>query len=363
MATTVTQTAKGVSWVNTNGQWLMYDPGDPVGSDITAAQLQTYQAQSGQQQPAPTTTPTPTTTTPSAPSMITLYGPNGQPLQVVASDTGTITTLLGQGYSYSPTTPTTQQDPRMAGTTGVAPTADPNFRQPLPYDPYIPPEWETRPTADPNAQLPKPYKPYIPPEWETQQDAIQAALAAQGGVQGMAGEGGAGGYSPFREYGDIAGEYYSQDRPYAGFLRKLQRGYGLGGYDPVSRWAQSMYPQQRGSWLMDYLNQEMMGQDATSWSNYAPQWGSRPGAFQSLAGQFTPEAMGQDYYDWLQSEQGAGDVFNMARAGTQMPGPMRNWFAGQQGNLYQQWLASQPPSAEGERRTEWMPWLGQYTGR
>lgn len=62
MAATVTQAANGVWWVNDNGQWKMYDPNDPIGSDITLAQLQAYQAQAGTTTPAPTPTPQPTPT-------------------------------------------------------------------------------------------------------------------------------------------------------------------------------------------------------------------------------------------------------------------------------------------------------------
>lgn len=211
-----------------------------------------------------------------------------------------------------------------------------------------------------------PTTPTTPPPWQEQRDAIRDALEGAGGLQGMAGEGDIGGYSPFKEYGPIGEEFYRREEPYAGWLRKLRRGYGITGEGPVSQFAQSQYGQQRGRWLMDYMNAERMGQDATPWTDYTPQWGSVPGMFQRFAGQFTPESLGQVNYGTLTAAEDRGrEPFRMAQAGTQMAGPVQNWFAGQRENLYNRWLSETPPGLEGARtpQMEFLPWLAQYAGR
>ena len=57
MATTVTQAEGGKWWVNIDGQWKMYDPYDPTGSDLTPEELLSYRDQYGYTDAGGTYTP------------------------------------------------------------------------------------------------------------------------------------------------------------------------------------------------------------------------------------------------------------------------------------------------------------------
>lgn len=228
--------------------------------------------------------PTPTTT----PDMITMYGPNGQPIQVVASDTGTITALLGQGYSYTPTTTPATTPP----TGGTMPTDTPGL---------------------PGATA--------PPPWEYGEFAPETAWTQQLGAQGLLGQ------SPYQQW--MQNQF---SRVYSNWLTRSLLGYEMPSTQQTPPWtsAPTYWGQGAGNWqsLLGLgaetpTRQFLAGQPGTAYGmglSGARAAGAPAPLISWLSGQYEPQreqweafgqpgmpgTTGQSWLEWLGQSMGLG---------------------------------------------------------
>lgn len=249
------------------------------------------------EQPPAGVSGTPSTAT----GTIVLVNPTtGEALNVATGDTGTISTLLAQGWMYGAGQGATTST--LGGTypTGALPTGG----------------TETLGAYSPN----EPLGPATPP---------------------------------------TPGEYfgYYPGKSDLGWLRKLQAGNMLG-YNPAQQWAREQYPNVLANWGLSQAIAGLEGGPQVGWYESPTQWSRDPGLWGRLMG-----VQGQEMTtDWMQQNPAAIWDIGSAYATGGKRTPFSTWMGAAYPQKHQEWEALHDPSAPDTTGTPWLTKLRQYMG-